>query len=93
MSISRSHRPTAHFCRSLIAITAWGLTFGDSAAQGLRRLLLALATAATAFAFALTAGLALHFQVDLVWGVTEEVRLNYFNLRDRTDPWVGITPQ
>jgi hypothetical protein len=89
--IGTSHRYTADFCPPLIVTAIFGLVYFDTLTGWKRGLLLSVATAATAFAAALTLGLSFHFQVDLVWGVPEEVRANFLKIREHLDRWFGVT--
>jgi hypothetical protein len=90
--IATTHRYTADFCPPLVAAAGFGLAYLDGVALRWRRLGLACAALATVYASVITLALSFHFQVDLVWGSPEEVRLNFFDLRDRTDAWFGISP-
>ena len=49
------------------------------------------AIGAQGLCFPLILGVALHFQADLIWRVPDEVRLNFYPLRDRFDRWFGVT--
>jgi hypothetical protein len=89
--IGTSHRYTADFCPPLIAAAVCGLVFLDQLPGSRRALLLSVATVAAVFSSALTLGLAFHFQVDLVWGVPEEVRANFLKVREHLDRWFGVT--
>jgi hypothetical protein len=91
MFVATSHRYTTDFCPPLILAAAAGLAFIDTSSPRLRRTCLGVATAATLFAAAVTLGLALHFQVDLVWGVAEEVKVHFLRLRETTAGWFGVT--
>jgi hypothetical protein len=85
--VGTSHRYTADFSAALFAAGMFGIALLDGLARAIRAISLAFASALTLFAFALTTGLAFHYQVDLVWGVPEELRDNFMRLRAYTDRW------
>jgi hypothetical protein len=89
--VSTSHRYTADFCPPLIIASAFGLAWCETQARNRRIALLSVATLLSLFAFALTLGISFHFQVDLVWGVPEEVRNNFLELRAHFDRWFSVT--
>jgi hypothetical protein len=89
--IATSHRYTADFCPPLLVAASFGIAFADARQRGARIALLAAGLAASAFACVLTIGLSFHFQVDLVWGVPDEIRTNFLQLRERVHHWFGVT--
>jgi len=50
-----------------------------------------LVTLLTATAVAVTLAITVHYQGDYLWGVPDDVRENYQNLRQRVDAFFGVT--
>ncbi len=84
-AVATAQRYTGDFCPPLITAAALGLA-GISALRTVPRVVaLVSAVLATAAAVAMTWALTLHYQGDTLWGVPEETRANYRELRREVD--------
>lgn len=88
-AIAITHRYTADFCPFLIVAAALGLAGGEELAGTRRRIFRTVTTAAVAASVLLTLAITLHHQGQEVWGVPDEVRARYTDLRQRIDAAVG----
>jgi hypothetical protein len=92
-AVAVTQRYTADFGPFLIVSAA----FGISALEDLRSPLRAIAATAAAVAgllgIAVTLALSLHNQREIVWGVPEELRRDYQEMRVRVDTFFGVAPE
>jgi hypothetical protein len=84
-AVATAQRYTGDFCPLLITAAALGLAGVCSLRRAARAIALLLAGLATAAAVAVTWALTLHYQGDTLWGVPEETRANYRELRRVVD--------
>lgn len=92
-AVATAHRYTGDFCPILIYGAAFGLAAIECATPRWRAACLALLGLATLWACLLTAAMTLHYQRDSVWGVPENIRQDYRQLRQRIDAFFGVPPQ
>ncbi len=90
MAVVTSHRFTGDFCPLFIAWAACGVAVLDAEARGPRRWFLGATTVLTAASIAVTLAITLHFQGELVWGVPDETKRNYAEMRKRVDAFFGV---
>lgn len=86
-AIATAQRYTGDFCPFLICAAAFGLAGLELLPRALRVAARAAAALATVAAVAVTAAITLHYQGATLWGVPEDVRQNYQQLRQRVDAW------
>ncbi|MBI5691110.1 MAG: hypothetical protein HZC55_13560 [Verrucomicrobia bacterium] len=91
-AVATAERYTADFVPFFICAAAFGLVALESAAPRWRTAGRLALGAATLWACLLSVAMALHYQRDSVWGVPEEVRQDYQNLRRRIDTFFGQRP-
>ncbi|MFM9078745.1 MAG: hypothetical protein ACKOTE_01190 [Opitutaceae bacterium] len=84
-AVATAQRYTGDFCPLLITAAALGLAGISTLRPAARVIALILAGLATAAAVAVTWALTLHYQGDTLWGVPEETRANYRELRRVVD--------
>jgi hypothetical protein len=84
-AVATAQRYTGDFCPLLITAAALGLAGVCSLRRAARAIALLLAGLATAAAVAVTWALTLHYQGDTLWGVPEETRAHYRELRRVVD--------
>ena len=89
-AVATAERYTADFCPFLLCAAAFGLAALDSAAPRWRAAGLWALGAATLWACLLGFAMALHYQRDSAWGVPEDVRQDYQQLRRRVDRFFGV---
>jgi hypothetical protein len=91
-AVATAQRYTGDFCPFLIAAACFGLAAAESAPAIARRFLRSLIALATVAAVAVHVAITLQYQGAYLWGVPEEVRVNYQSLRHRVDAWFGAPP-
>lgn len=84
-AVATAQRYTGDFCPLLITAAALGLAGISTLQPAARVIALILAGLATTAAVAVTWALTLHYQGDTLWGVPEETRANYRELRRVVD--------
>lgn len=84
-AVATAQRYTGDFCPLLITAAALGLAGIAALRPAARVVALMLAGLATTAAVAVTWALTLHYQGDTLWGVPEETRANYRELRRIVD--------
>ncbi len=89
-AVAISHRYTADFCPPLLLAGAYGLQSLGLLPPARRRTALGLLAVAAAVSAGITLALALRFQGELVWGVSDAVRANYQMLRQAVDSALGL---
>ncbi|MDD3179151.1 MAG: hypothetical protein PHQ04_02240 [Opitutaceae bacterium] len=87
-AVATSQRYTGDFCPFLICAAAYGGAVIDTLPRRLRHLALTLGGALTLAAILVTLALTLHYQGEGVWGVPDDVRQHYQDLRLRVDNWI-----
>jgi hypothetical protein len=87
-AVSIAHRYTADFLPFIVCASAFGLTALDNVRRGWREIAVA-GLAATLWSVALTLAITLHYQREADWGVPNEVRQNYQQLRAQVDHFFG----
>jgi hypothetical protein len=85
-AVATAQRYTADWLPFLTCAATLGLASLDPLTGRLRRGLSALVAVFTTVAVLLTFALTLHYQRETVWGVPEEIRQSYQNLRPRLTP-------
>jgi len=85
-AIATAQRYTGDWIPFLVGAAALGLAALETASLRLRLALRALLFGCTLAALLLTFALTLHYQRETVWGVPEEFRQSYQNLRTRLTP-------
>jgi hypothetical protein len=85
-AIATAQRYTGDWIPFLVGAAALGLAALETASPRLRLVLRALLFGCTLAAILLTFALTLHYQRETVWGVPEEFRQSYQNLRTRLTP-------
>jgi hypothetical protein len=90
-AVATAQRYTGDFCPLLISAGAFGLAALERTSPSWRLLLRALALAATLAAISVTVALTLHYQGQEVWGVPDETRAKYQELRRRVDDFFGVS--
>jgi hypothetical protein len=88
-AIAITHRYTADFCPFLIVSAAWGIAGLDALSRPWRGHARYTTLGATVAAVLITAAITLHHQGKEVWGVPDEVRAKYADLRRGIDTVVG----
>lgn len=88
-AIAITHRYTADFCPFLIVAAAWGAIGFDALPRPWRTLARSASIVTTIAAILITAAITLHHQGQEVWGVPDEVRAKYADLRRGIDMVVG----
>jgi hypothetical protein len=89
-AIVTSHRYTADFCPFLIACAALGLAVVDAETSRWRAYFQAIVTLLAVTGIAITLAISLYFQGEAVWGVPDEERKNYQQLRRRVNTMFGL---
>jgi hypothetical protein len=89
-AVAISHRYTADFCPPLLLAAAFGLQGLELLPPPRRRLALLLLVAFAAVSAFVTLALALRFQGELVWGVSDDIRARYQMLRQAVDSALGL---
>jgi hypothetical protein len=89
-AIGHSHRYTADFLPFLVWTGAIGLMALDNETGRSRGAVRAVVAVLTLASIATTLALTLNYQGAEVWGVPEETRQNYQNLRHRIDGFFGV---
>jgi hypothetical protein len=92
-AVVTSHRYTADFVPWLIAVAALALALLDAESGWRRRAFLAAASTLAILSIAIAAALSLHFQGEQVWGVPDETKQCYQQLRRRVDAFFGVKPR
>ena len=87
-AVATAQRYTGDFCPLLITAAALGLAGISALRPAARVVALVLAGLATAAAVAVTWVLTLHYQGDTLWGVPEETRAQYREMRRAVDETV-----
>ena len=90
-AVATAQRYTGDFCPLLVTASALGLAGISALRPAARVIALILAGLATTAAVAVTWALTLHYQGDTLWGVPEETRAHYRELRQAVD--AGVTPK
>ncbi len=93
LAIVTSHRYTADFCALLAIFAAAGLAVLDAEKRRHRALALGGTAALAAVSIFATLALSVHFQGDIVWGVSDEAKRNYEALRTAADSFFGVAPR
>jgi hypothetical protein len=88
-AVATAQRYTGDFCPPLITAAALGLAGISTLRPAARASALLVASFATSAAVAVTWALTLHYQGDTLWGVPEETRANYRELRRVVDEAVS----
>lgn len=88
-AIAITHRYTADFCPFLLVASAWGVVGLDALSRPWRALVRSVSIFTTFVAILITAAITLHHQGQEVWGVPDEVRAKYADLRRGIDTVVG----
>ena len=91
-AIATAQRYTGDFCPFLICAAAFGLAATEALASLCRRITRGLIALLTVASIAVTAALTLHYQGEYLWGVPEETRVRYQNLRRHVDTFFGLLP-
>lgn len=91
-AIVTSHRYTGDFCPFLIACAAWGIAAMDGETPIIRQGFLALTSLLTVASIFVTLAISLYFQGEYIWGVPDEIKHNYQQLRDRMDGFFRTPP-
>jgi hypothetical protein len=86
-AVATAQRYTGDFVPFLITASAFGLAAVEGAASRVRLLLRVVVVVLTLAAVAVNAALTLHYQGEILWGVPEEIRQNYQQLRFTVDRW------
>lgn len=89
-AIATAHRYTADFCPFLITGAALGLAALECLALPWRAACRSTVMVTTLWAIVLTGALTLHYQGEIVWGVSDTVKQNYQRLRDHVDIFFGV---
>jgi|GEM_PF-1011785 hypothetical protein len=84
-AIATSHRYTADFCPCLITLGAFGLAVADAETPRWRKGFLIGYSLLALTSMTATLALALRYQGEMIWGVPDEIKRNYQDLRDRVD--------
>jgi hypothetical protein len=92
-AVATAQRYTGDFCPPLIAAAALALAGLEGIRAPWRRIDQSLTAAATVAAIAVTVALTLHYQGETLWGVPEETRANYQEMRQTLDRVFGVAPQ
>lgn len=87
-AIATAHRYTGDFCPFLIAAAVWPLAALDGVGRFWRGAGFGALAVLAAWSVALTFAFTLHYQRAVVWGVPEEVRMEYRRWQERfATPW------
>ena len=88
-AVATAQRYTGDFVPFLICAAGFGLAAVENAGAGLRTLFRVLTGIATAVAMFVTIAITVHYQGETLWGVPEETRTRYQNLRRSIDAAFG----
>ncbi len=91
-AVATAQRYTGDWVPPLTVAAALGLAALASLRPGPRRLAFAVLFLAAFAAAGITAAITLHYQRETLWGVPEEVRADYRDLRRRVDRRFGVDP-
>ena len=91
-AIATAQRYTGDFCPFLICAAVFGLAASEALAARWRRAARGLIVLLTVAGIAVTVALTLHYQGEYLWGVPEETRVRYQNLRRHVDTFFGLLP-
>lgn len=91
-AVATAQRYTGDFCPFLITAACLALAALAETRPPLRRALNGALALATCAAVAVTIAITIQYQGAYLWGVPEEVRVNYQGLRRRVDTLLGATP-
>ncbi len=91
-AVATAQRYTGDFCPFLICAAAFGLAATETLTARPRRIARGLIAFLTVASVAVTSAITLHYQGDYLWGVPEETRVRYQNLRHHVDTFFGLPP-
>lgn len=89
-AIATAHRYTGDFCPFLIAAAVWPLARLDQWTGAWRGVALGVLAALAIWSSAVSLAFTLHYQREAVWGVPEEVRMEYRRWQDRFSTKWGL---
>lgn len=88
-AVATAQRYTGDFCPFLISAATFGLAAVELTSSGWGRIARSIVVLATVSAMAVTIAITLHYQGDTLWGVPDQTRIDYQQLRQRVDAWFG----
>ncbi len=88
-AIATAQRYTGDFCPFLICAAVFGLAATEELAGRARRIARGLVALLTLAGMGVTGAITLQYQGDYLWGVPEETRVRYQNLRNHVDAFFG----
>lgn len=88
-AVALSHRYTGDFCPPLLLAGAFGLQALELLPRFWRRIALTLTALLAALGIIVTSLITVHYQGAVVWGVPNEVKSRYENLRSSVDRLLG----
>ena len=91
-AIATAQRYTGDFCPFLIGAAAFGLAATEALSARMRQAARGIIALLTLAGIAVTVALTLHYQGEYLWGVPEETRVRYQNLRRQVDTLFGLPP-
>lgn len=91
-AVAIAQRYTGDFCPFLIAAGAYGLAWVESLRRPWQPAARAVTALATVLAIAVSLAITVHYQRDTLWGMPEDLRQSYRQLRERIDRFTGWVP-